>query len=45
MLDGVFAFALIHEGDFMAARDPLGVKQMYYGVDEKGRHFFRFIFG
>ncbi|EYB87979.1 hypothetical protein Y032_0254g301 [Ancylostoma ceylanicum] len=40
MLDGVFAFALCYEGEFLAARDPLGVKQMYYGIDEFGRYFF-----
>ncbi|KAF8354262.1 hypothetical protein PRIPAC_95885 [Pristionchus pacificus] len=40
LLDGVFAFALICDGEFMAARDPLGVKQMYYGVDKECRYFF-----
>ncbi|VDN28185.1 unnamed protein product [Cylicostephanus goldi] len=40
MLDGVFAFALCHDGEFLAARDPLGVKQMYYGIDKLGRFFF-----
>lgn len=39
-LDGVFAFALCHEGEFLAARDPIGVKQMYYGRDAEGRYFF-----
>nr|CDJ86325.1 Glutamine amidotransferase domain containing protein [Haemonchus contortus] len=41
MLDGVFAFALCFDGQFMAARDPIGVKQMYYGIDKLGRYFFR----
>ncbi|ETN71137.1 class II glutamine amidotransferase [Necator americanus] len=41
ILDGVFAFALCYEGEFLAARDPLGVKQMYYGKDKLGRYFFR----
>ncbi|CAB3400740.1 unnamed protein product [Caenorhabditis bovis] len=40
MLDGVFAFALCCNGEFMAARDPIGVKQMYYGIDKYGRYFF-----
>uniref|UniRef100_A0A8R1E0R5 Asparagine synthetase [glutamine-hydrolyzing] n=1 Tax=Caenorhabditis japonica TaxID=281687 RepID=A0A8R1E0R5_CAEJA len=40
LLDGVFAFALCCEGEFLAARDPVGVKQMYYGVDSEGRYFF-----
>uniref|UniRef100_A0A1I7X944 Asparagine synthetase [glutamine-hydrolyzing] n=1 Tax=Heterorhabditis bacteriophora TaxID=37862 RepID=A0A1I7X944_HETBA len=40
MLDGVFAFALSFNGEFLAARDPVGVKQMYYGIDEDGRYFF-----
>ncbi|VDL83479.1 unnamed protein product [Nippostrongylus brasiliensis] len=42
LLDGVFAFALCYEGEFLAARDPIGVKQMYYGIDKLGRYFFRF---
>ncbi|CAL2051215.1 unnamed protein product [Caenorhabditis brenneri] len=40
LLDGVFAFALCCDGDFLAARDPVGVKQLYYGVDASGRYFF-----
>ncbi|GMR55180.1 hypothetical protein PMAYCL1PPCAC_25375 [Pristionchus mayeri] len=40
LLDGVFAFALVADTDFLAARDPLGVKQMYYGRDAVGRWFF-----
>uniref|UniRef100_A0AC34QHN7 Asparagine synthetase [glutamine-hydrolyzing] n=1 Tax=Panagrolaimus sp. JU765 TaxID=591449 RepID=A0AC34QHN7_9BILA len=39
-LDGVFAFALIFEDDFLVARDPIGVKPLYYGVDKNGRHLF-----
>uniref|UniRef100_A0A0K0D4Y4 Glutamine amidotransferase type-2 domain-containing protein n=1 Tax=Angiostrongylus cantonensis TaxID=6313 RepID=A0A0K0D4Y4_ANGCA len=41
LLDGVFAFALCFDGEFLAARDPIGVKQMYYGIDKHGRYFFR----
>ncbi|GMT02592.1 hypothetical protein PENTCL1PPCAC_24766, partial [Pristionchus entomophagus] len=40
LLDGVFAFAIVADGDFLAARDPVGVKQMYYGRDGAGRWFF-----
>lgn len=40
-LDGVFAFAIIHGDEFMAARDPIGVKQMYWGTDKDGRKLFR----
>ncbi|KAE9414163.1 hypothetical protein Angca_005266, partial [Angiostrongylus cantonensis] len=40
LLDGVFAFALCFDGEFLAARDPIGVKQMYYGIDKHGRYFF-----
>ena len=40
MLDGDFAFVIINGDDFMAARDPLGVKPLYYGLDERGRMYF-----
>ena len=39
-LDGVFAFALIYEDEFLVARDPIGVKPLYYGKDKDGRHLF-----
>lgn len=39
-LDGDFAFVIIDGDDYMAARDPLGVKPLYYGLDERGRMFF-----
>lgn len=39
-LDGVFAFALIYGDEFLVARDPIGVKPLYYGTDKDGRHFF-----
>ena len=42
MLDGVFAFAMIYDDEFLAARDPIGVKPMYYGVDLEGRYYFRY---
>ena len=40
LLDGIFAFVVIDGDDFIAARDPLGVKPMYYGIDERGRMYF-----
>lgn len=39
-LDGSFAFIVINGDDFIAARDPLGVKPLYYGLDERGRIYF-----
>lgn len=39
-LDGVFAF-VIKDGDgFLAARDAIGVKSMYYGKDAYGNWYF-----
>jgi len=40
MLDGMFAFVVIDGDDFIAARDPLGIKPLYYGIDERGRMYF-----
>lgn len=40
LLDGMFAFVVIDGDDFIAGRDPLGVKPLYYGVDERGRIYF-----
>lgn len=39
-LDGIFAFVVIDGNDFIAGRDPLGVKPLYYGRDERGRLYF-----
>ena len=35
-LDGVFAFVAKHNGIVIAARDPIGVRPLYYGYDCKG---------
>ena len=39
-LDGVFAFVLVDGDKFMAGRDPIGVKPMYFGYDESGNMYF-----
>lgn len=39
-LDGMFAFVVVDGDDFIAARDPLGIKPLYYGIDERGRMYF-----
>ena len=39
-LDGVFAFVIIDGDDFIAGRDPIGVKPLYYGKDVEGRMYF-----
>ncbi len=40
LLDGMFAFVVIDGDDYIAGRDPLGIKPMYYGLDERGRIYF-----
>jgi asparagine synthase (glutamine-hydrolysing) len=39
-IDGDFAFVVLDRDDFIAARDPLGVKPLYYGLDQRGRIYF-----
>jgi asparagine synthase (glutamine-hydrolysing) len=39
-LDGDFAFVVIDGDDYITGRDPLGVKPLYYGMDERGRMYF-----
>ncbi|HIE12111.1 MAG TPA: asparagine synthetase B, partial [Desulfotomaculum sp.] len=38
-LDGMFAFALFDGDDFMLARDPIGIKPLYYGYVEEKLYF------
>lgn len=38
-LDGMFAFALYHGDTFMLARDPIGIKPLYYGY-KNGNFYF-----
>lgn len=40
MLDGIFAFVVVDGNDYIVARDPLGIKPFYYGIDERGRMYF-----
>jgi asparagine synthase (glutamine-hydrolysing) len=39
-LDGIFAFAAMKDGDWLVARDPIGVKPLYYGRDAAGNLWF-----
>lgn len=38
-LDGMFAFAIFNGDDFMLARDPIGIKPLYYGYVDDKLHF------
>ena len=37
MLDGMFAFVIYQNGEYLLARDPLGIKPLYIGPDASGR--------
>ena len=39
MLNGMFAFAISWQDDLFLARDPLGIKPLYYGKKDGGLHF------
>ncbi|MDY6950563.1 MAG: asparagine synthase B [Thermodesulfobacteriota bacterium] len=38
-LDGMFAFAVFNGDDFMLARDPIGIKPLYYGYFNDNLYF------
>jgi len=38
-LDGMFAFAIFDDDEFMMARDPIGIKPLYYGRDNGTMYF------
>lgn len=40
LLDGMFAFAIQHKGEILLARDPLGIKPLYYGKSSNGKKLF-----
>ena len=39
-LDGDWSFVVVDGDDYIAGRDPMGVKPLYYGLDERGRMYF-----
>jgi len=38
-LDGMFAFAIMDEDKFLIARDPIGIKPLYYGYKDSNLYF------
>lgn len=39
LLDGMFAFAIVSGGELFMARDPLGIKPLYYGMKGEELYF------
>jgi asparagine synthetase B (glutamine-hydrolysing) len=41
LLDGMFAFVIYQNGEYLLARDPLGIKPLYlgFGADENQMYF------
>lgn len=39
ILDGMFAFAIVDEGSIFLARDPLGIKPLYYVIEDQVLYF------
>ena len=40
LLNGMFAMAIQHNGEMFMARDPFGIKPLYYGKNADGKFFF-----
>jgi len=40
LLDGMFAFVIAQDGEFLMARDPLGIKPLYYGTSLDDQHLY-----
>ena len=36
LLDGMFAFVIYQNGEYLMARDPLGIKPLYHGMGADG---------
>ncbi len=39
LLDGMFAMAVLHHNELFLARDPIGIKPLYYGVQSDTLYF------